>query len=194
MDRQDCRYSPLGVKDSTSSLQGVKDSCNSLQPKVNDSSSLLEVNGSAYSLKESHYSLKSVEGSGYSLSVKDNGYSHKDSHYSWIVCMACSVAYFLQLGFTYSIGIYYAVFLEVFGHSAATTSWISSLNYGMFYITGTAVIKDTRIIACCTFLFVKFWCVVINNSFQKCFGLLFLSSLECGPSFVLLYVGVRYAY
>ncbi len=146
MDRQDCRYSPLGVKDSTSSLHGVKDSCNSLQAKCNDSSSLLDVNGSAYSLKESHYSLKSF---------KDNGYSHKDSYYSWIVCMACSVAYFLQLGFTYSIGIYYAVFLEVFGHSAATTSWISSLNYGMFYITGTAVIKDTSIIACFTFLFGK---------------------------------------
>ena len=75
--------------------------------------------------------------------------SHYDSGYAWVVCAAIFVAHGLTLGFSYTIGVYYVVFRDVFGHSAGVTAWVSSLNFG----TATFIGKYQDILSTvCTYL------------------------------------------
>ena len=79
--------------------------------------------------------------------------SHKDSSYSWIVCFAAFLSTFMTTGFSYTIGIYFVVFRDVFKQSSSAASWVSSLNYGTICLTGilscdiihiSPLIKDTK--------------------------------------------------
>ncbi len=67
----------------------------------------------------------------------DNHVNHYDSTYSWIVCAAAFTAQMIVVGFSYTIGVYYTVFKDIFGHSALVTSWIASLNFGTATLIGT---------------------------------------------------------
>ncbi len=67
---------------------------------------------------------------------EDNLTTHYDTAYSWIVCAAAFTAQMIVVGFSYTIGVYYTVFKDVFGHSAGVTSWIASLNFGTATLIG----------------------------------------------------------
>ena len=59
-----------------------------------------------------------------------------DSLWSWIVCAATFFSHIVAIGFSYAISVYYVEFLAVFNESSGTTSWLSSLNYGMLCLIG----------------------------------------------------------
>ena len=46
------------------------------------------------------------------------------------------IAHFLTCGVSYSIGVYYVTFLDVFNESNGVTSWIASLNTGTLCASG----------------------------------------------------------
>lgn len=48
-----------------------------------------------------------------------------------MVALASFFCHFIALGFAYSTGVYYVVFLDVFGKGKAITALISSLNFGV---------------------------------------------------------------
>ncbi len=70
--------------------------------------------------------------------------SHYDSAYSWLVCAAMFFCNMVTLGFSYSIGVYYVVFLDVFGHSSGVTAWV----YGTAMFIGKSIEKTTEISSC----------------------------------------------
>ena len=59
-----------------------------------------------------------------------------DEGLSWIVLFSGAIAYFMAYGFSYSLGLFYEEFLEIFGETKSKTSWIVSLNYGLMCATG----------------------------------------------------------
>ena len=59
-----------------------------------------------------------------------------DSPWSWVVCAATFFSHIVAVGFSYAISVYYVEFLAVFNESSGTTSWLSSLNYGMLCLIG----------------------------------------------------------
>ncbi len=89
--------------------------------------------------------------------------AHYDSAYSWAVCAAIFICNALTLGFSYSIGVYYVVFLDVFGHSSGITAWMSSLNFGSAMFIGKSVQPTTdngskwnlKELTCCQFLDIR---------------------------------------
>ncbi len=62
--------------------------------------------------------------------------SHKDTPYSWVVCLAAFTSSFMTVGFSHAIGIYFVVFRDIFEETAGVTSWVSSLNYGVLCMSG----------------------------------------------------------
>ena len=72
--------------------------------------------------------------------------SHYDSAYSWLVCAAIFFCNMVTLGFSYSIGVYYVVFLDVFGHSSGVTAWVSSLNYGTAMFIGKSIVEGQYLV------------------------------------------------
>ncbi len=83
---------------------------------------------------------KSVENGpkdGYLRRIKSE--SGKDSKYSWFICITWFLCRFMTTGFTYTLGSYYVEFLDVFEENSATTSWVSSLNYGTLSLTGNSI-------------------------------------------------------
>ena len=60
----------------------------------------------------------------------------KDTGWAWVIAGACCVGNFLTLGFSYSSGIYYVIFLDAFDEAPSTVSWISSVNLGTLCIIG----------------------------------------------------------
>ncbi len=64
---------------------------------------------------------------------------NKDNCFAWGLLVALIFIYVVNGGFLLSIGVYFAVFLEEFQESAATTAWLSSLNYGSTYLIGNVV-------------------------------------------------------
>ena len=61
---------------------------------------------------------------------------YKDSGHSWLVCAVSFVTSFMTIGFSFAIGIYFVAFLDIFNQTSATTSWVSSLNYGILCNSG----------------------------------------------------------
>ena len=59
-----------------------------------------------------------------------------DSTWSWVVCAVMLFSHVVAIGFSSAISVYYAEFLSVFNESSGTTSWLSSLNYGMIGLSG----------------------------------------------------------
>ena len=59
-----------------------------------------------------------------------------DSPWSWVVCAVTVFSHVVAVGFTYAISVYYVEFFTVFNESSGTTSWLSSLNYGMLCFIG----------------------------------------------------------
>ena len=62
--------------------------------------------------------------------------NHKDTRYAWVVCVAAFLTYFMTTGFSYSIGIYFVILWDVFQEDSSTTSWVSSLNFGVLCMIG----------------------------------------------------------
>ncbi len=60
----------------------------------------------------------------------------KDTSSEWGLLAAITFIYAVSGGFLLSIGVYFAIFLEEFQEPAATTAWLSSLNYGSCYLIG----------------------------------------------------------
>ncbi len=60
----------------------------------------------------------------------------KDKGSAWELLAAITFIYAVSGGFLMSIGVYFAVFLEEFRETAATTAWLSSLNYGSCFLIG----------------------------------------------------------
>ena len=54
----------------------------------------------------------------------------------WLLIPTAFLIHFITSGVSYSIGLYYVTFLEVFGETAALTSWVGSLNYAALCATG----------------------------------------------------------
>ena len=59
-----------------------------------------------------------------------------DGRYSWVVCAVAFSAHLLTSGFSFSIGVYYVEFLNVFNQSKGTTAWVASLNFGILCLVG----------------------------------------------------------
>ena len=60
----------------------------------------------------------------------------KDTGWAWIIAAACYIGNFLTLGFSYSTGIYYVIFMETFDETPSRVSWISSINLGTLCTIG----------------------------------------------------------
>ena len=67
----------------------------------------------------------------------------KDTGYAWALLAAITFVFMVSGGFLMSIGVYFAVFLEEFQESAATTAWLSSLHYGSCFLIGKLNILDS---------------------------------------------------
>ena len=59
-----------------------------------------------------------------------------DSPWSWVVCTVTFFSHVVAIEFSYAISVYYVEFLTVFNESSGTTSWLSSLNYGIIGFIG----------------------------------------------------------
>ena len=59
-----------------------------------------------------------------------------ESPWSWVVCAVTFFSHIVAVGFSYTISVYYVEFLTVFNESSGTTSWLSSLNYGIISFIG----------------------------------------------------------
>ena len=59
-----------------------------------------------------------------------------DSPWSWVVCAVTFFSHIVAVGFSYAISVYYVEFLTVFNESSGTTSWLSSLNFGVLCLMG----------------------------------------------------------
>ncbi len=67
---------------------------------------------------------------------------YKDSWHSWLVCAVSFLVSFMTVGFSFAIGIYFVAFLDIFKQTSATTSWVSSLNYGILCNIGKDMSPD----------------------------------------------------
>ena len=65
-----------------------------------------------------------------------------DSGWAWIICAVSFSVHMLIAGFSYSIGVYYVEFLDVFNETKGTTAMISALN--MSFLCGMGKQHHTR--------------------------------------------------
>ena len=59
-----------------------------------------------------------------------------DQGYAWVIVLASFLAHIFQYGVVWTVGIFYAVFTEVFVGSKAAIALITSLNTAVYYMTG----------------------------------------------------------
>ena len=78
--------------------------------------------------------------------LKENG---KDGGYGWIIVIACFICNILQYGITWTVGVFYVIFLEQIGGNIEAVALISSLNTAMFFFAGNQqnIFKNFRTIS-----------------------------------------------
>ena len=71
-----------------------------------------------------------------------------DSPWSWVVCAVTFFSHVVAIGFSYAISVYYVEFLTGFNESSGTTSWLSSLNFGIKSFIGKRLLMSFFVIFC----------------------------------------------
>ena len=67
----------------------------------------------------------------------------RDHGYAWVVMLLVLVNHVIQFGVTWTVGVFYVIFLEnVKNNGAAEVALISSLNTAMCYAMGSYRIKN----------------------------------------------------
>ena len=56
--------------------------------------------------------------------------------YNLVIAFCCFMCYFIFCGIAFTSGIYFVFFKEEFGTGSGVTSWISSVQFGMIFLTG----------------------------------------------------------
>ena len=79
-----------------------------------------------------------------SLPIKDKP-STMDGGYGWVVVFGCCLCNFLLVGISRSMGIFYNLFLDRFGQSAAATSAFLSIYNSHRMILGNLIYFTSRI-------------------------------------------------
>ena len=62
-----------------------------------------------------------------------------DQGYAWVVVTTSFFAHIFQYGVVWTVGVFYAVFVEVFVGSKGAIALITSLNTAVYYLTGDYV-------------------------------------------------------
>ena len=60
----------------------------------------------------------------------------KDSGYAWIVALSSFLCHTIQYGLTWTVGVFYVIFLEEIGGSVEAVALIASLNTAMYFFAG----------------------------------------------------------
>ena len=67
------------------------------------------------------------------------GVSHDpapDGGWGWFIVLSSFLLQALTIGITYTFGVIFVKFMDVFGADEATTSWIGSIQPCLLYLTG----------------------------------------------------------
>jgi hypothetical protein len=59
-----------------------------------------------------------------------------DGGWGWVVVLGSFVIQNLTVGSTYTFGVLFEDFLQVFGQSQSTTAWVGSIQTSLLYFTG----------------------------------------------------------
>ncbi|XP_014668395.1 PREDICTED: monocarboxylate transporter 14-like [Priapulus caudatus] len=62
-----------------------------------------------------------------------------DRGWAWVVVGSSFIAQSLMIGLTWSVGVFFVIFLEEFKQSSSSTAWISSINTAACMATGTGL-------------------------------------------------------
>ena len=69
-----------------------------------------------------------------------------DGGYSYVIALLVFMAHMIQLGFSWTMGVWYTVFMEEFNVGSKYVALISSLNTASFYAAGMYKNQDIRYI------------------------------------------------
>ena len=67
---------------------------------------------------------------------KTNNRTVETNYYSFVACFVAFTTHILVFGFTQTLGVFHAVFVEVFPKNNAAVAVISALNTAVFFASG----------------------------------------------------------
>ena len=67
-----------------------------------------------------------------------------DQGYAWVIVSTSFFAHIFQYGVVWTVGVFYAVFVEVFVGSKAAIALITSLNTAVYYMTGDCFVLGLK--------------------------------------------------
>ncbi|KAJ7393160.1 hypothetical protein OS493_006126 [Desmophyllum pertusum] len=63
--------------------------------------------------------------------------AHKqDGKWSWVVCVSATISRLASMGFVFSFGIFFPVFMDYFQESREKTAWVGSLGIALIFFGG----------------------------------------------------------
>ncbi|KAJ7393157.1 hypothetical protein OS493_006123 [Desmophyllum pertusum] len=62
----------------------------------------------------------------------------QDGKWSWLVCFSATLSWLAAMGFVYSFGIFFPVFMDYFHESREKTAWVGSLSFAVINFAGLA--------------------------------------------------------
>ena len=62
--------------------------------------------------------------------------SNRDSGYAWLVLMSSVLCMMIVFGISWTVGLFYVIFLEEFGGSKEAVALVSSLNTATLFFAG----------------------------------------------------------
>ena len=70
------------------------------------------------------------------MSCNNSIATKSNNNWQWIVLAAMFFAYFISLGLSFNIGIYFVSFLNAFEESRSYTSWMGAIQASTFHLAG----------------------------------------------------------
>lgn len=62
----------------------------------------------------------------------------QDGKWSWLVCFSATLSWLAAMGFVFSFGIFFPVFMDYFNESREKTAWVGSLSIAIIFFSGHA--------------------------------------------------------